>query len=106
MELEFGITFFGGCIAGGLFEQSQCAKLLAENKWLKEAINKNSKEMIRRGIEIERLKSQNKLMLTALLCLPRVDDATLSPEVCKVCRHADKCEDCLIDAAIREGMGG
>jgi FtsZ-binding cell division protein ZapB len=67
------------------FEQSQCAKLLAENG---------------------RLKAQNKLMHEALMCLPGAMGATVTQEVCKMCSRHLECEDCLIDRAIREAMGG
>jgi hypothetical protein len=54
--------------------------------------------------EIERLKSQNKLMFQALMCLPGAMGGTVHG-VCRVClRH--ECQECIIDKAIREAMGG
>jgi hypothetical protein len=61
--------------------------------------------------EIDRLKAQNKLMWEALMCLPTLDGTTVTPGVCDICLHNRQCgnrgsDDCIIDKAIREGMGG
>jgi hypothetical protein len=65
------------------FEQSQLAKLLAENG---------------------KLKAQNKLMWEALMCLPGAINGTVQG-VCRIClKH--ECQECIIDKAIRDGMGG
>jgi hypothetical protein len=54
--------------------------------------------------EIDRLKTQNKLLLEALMCLPGAMGATVTQEVCKICLRKGECDECLIDRAIREAM--
>ena len=59
--------------------------------------------------DIDRLKAANKSMYEALMCLPGAMGATVTSEVCRVClkcRDGAECEECIIDKAIREGMGG
>jgi pyruvate carboxylase len=55
--------------------------------------------------EIDRLKTQNKLLFEALMCLPGAMGATVTQEVCRICLRKGECEECLIDKAIREAMG-
>jgi hypothetical protein len=66
------------------FEQTQCAKLLAN---------------------LNILVTQNKLMLDALICLPGAISGDVTTDVCDICSRKEKCSECIIDNAIREGMG-
>jgi hypothetical protein len=57
--------------------------------------------------EIDRLKTQNKLLFEALMCLPGAMGATVCGTVCHICLHNPSvrgCDDCIFDKAIREAM--